>query len=193
MFRETVIDGQVCFEADLNQFKMNDNWEHSLQSGFAFIVDTNREYDVKHLLRKKEVKQEEKNYIFNAVRPSENTFHITLKTISKLFSKILNTVTSLNSWSDPVPLSIVVGDEGNYYYALHYVLTDLKDVRVTEEFLGLGREITKCQNVEFRRDCLAREQVARMLSHCHCAPLHLRSHFPRQVRVLFHQKLKWKC
>ena len=62
-----------------------------------------------------------------------------------------NTATSLNSWSDPVPVSKLVEYEGNYYYALHYVLTDLKDVRVTEEFLGLGREITKCQNVAFRQ------------------------------------------
>ena len=42
-------------------------------------------------------------------------------------------------------MPIVLEEEG------HYVLTDLKDVRVTEEFLGLGREITKCQNVEFRQ------------------------------------------
>ena len=83
VFRETVIDGQVCFEADLNQFKMNDNWEHSLQSGFALIVDTNREYDVKHLLREKDVKKEVKKNIFNSLKPSEKTFHITLRTISK--------------------------------------------------------------------------------------------------------------
>ena len=42
-------------------------------------------------------------------------------------------------------MPIVLEDEG------HYVLTDLKDVRVTEEFLGLGRDITRCQNVEFRQ------------------------------------------
>ena len=40
----------------------------------------------------------------------------------------------------------MLDDEG------HYVLTDLKDVRVTEEFLGLGQEVTKCQNVEFRTE-----------------------------------------
>ena len=42
-------------------------------------------------------------------------------------------------------MPIVLEEEG------HYVLTDLKDVRVTEEFLGLGQEITNCQNVEFRQ------------------------------------------
>ena len=43
-------------------------------------------------------------------------------------------------------MPIVIKEEG------HYVLTDLKDVRVTEEFLGLGQEVTKCQNVEFRTE-----------------------------------------
>ena len=42
-------------------------------------------------------------------------------------------------------MPLVLEEEG------HYVLTDLKDVRVTEEFLGLGQDITKCQNWEFRQ------------------------------------------
>ena len=83
LFRETVVGGEVCYEADLNQFKKNTNWEDSLQGGFGLIIDTNQEYDVKHLLRKKEERKEEKNKTFKILKPSEKKFHIMLKTISK--------------------------------------------------------------------------------------------------------------
>ena len=64
MFRETVIGGQLCYEADLNQFKKNTNWEDSLHGGFVLIIDTNEEYDVKQLLRKtEEGEKEEKHFI----------------------------------------------------------------------------------------------------------------------------------
>ena len=84
LFRETVIDGQVCYEADLNQFKKNTNWEDSLQGGFGLIIDTNAEYDVKNLLREKEKKKKDKNKTFNILKPADKKFHVTLKTISKL-------------------------------------------------------------------------------------------------------------
>ena len=43
----------------------------------------------------------------------------------------------------------------------------IQDIKVTEEFLGLGQEITRCQTKEFRPDCISRryqEQV--LLSLC---------------------------
>ena len=75
-----MVGGQVCYEADLNQFKKNTNWENSLESGFGFIIDNNEEYDVKHLLRKK---KEEKNKAYNILKHSEKKVHVTLKTISQ--------------------------------------------------------------------------------------------------------------
>ena len=53
---------------------------------------------------------------------------------------------------------------------------------MTEEFLGLGQEITKCQTREFRADCESRRYQEQLLASCHCAPLYLRSHFPLEVR-----------
>ena len=76
--------------------------------------------------------------------------------------------------SDPIPL--VLEEEG------FYALTDLKDVRVTEEFLGLGQEVTRCQTKEARADCETRRYQEQVLASCHCAPLYLRSHFPLEVR-----------
>ena len=51
IFREKVVFGQVCYEADINQFKNNvHSWKRSLQKGFSFIVDTNEEYDVRNII-----------------------------------------------------------------------------------------------------------------------------------------------
>ena len=63
----------------------------------------------------------------------------------------------------------------------HYALEDIKDIKVTEEFLGLGQDITKCQTREFRADCVSRRYLEQVLTSCHCAPLYIRSQFPQQV------------
>ena len=53
MFKRKVVRGQICYEADINQFKVKvHDWEEALQNGFSFIIDTNDEYDVKNLLDK---------------------------------------------------------------------------------------------------------------------------------------------
>ena len=72
-------------------------------------------------------------------------------------------------------MPIVLQGEG------HYALTDVKDIKVTEEFLGLGQEITRCQTREFRADCVSRRYQEQVLASCHCAPLYIRSHFPQEV------------
>ena len=76
---------------------------------------------------------------------------------------------------DPVP--IVLQGEG------HYALTAIKDIRVTEELVGLGQEVTRCQTREARADCESRRYQEQVVASCHCAPLYIRSHFPLEVRV----------
>ena len=73
-------------------------------------------------------------------------------------------------------MQIVLQGEG------HYTLTAVKDIKVTEEFLGLGQEVTKCQTKEARADCVSRRYQEQVLASCHCAPLHIRSQFPQEVR-----------
>ena len=65
----------------------------------------------------------------------------------------------------------------------HYALTAIKDIKVTEEFLGLGREITRCQTRESRADCVSRRYEEQVLTSCHCAPLYIRSQFPQEVYI----------
>ena len=53
LFRKKIFSGQVCYEADLNQFKNKIDWKRALKKGFSFILDTNDEYDVKNLFQRK--------------------------------------------------------------------------------------------------------------------------------------------
>ena len=85
----TIVTDQVCYEADINQFKHGVNWAEILTKGFSFLVDTNDEYDVKKSSRKSPDPETTKKTreIFDIYKNSEtndkDTFRILLKTISK--------------------------------------------------------------------------------------------------------------
>ena len=90
MFTEKIVSGQVCYEADLNQFKKNiSNWKRSLQRGISLIIDTNDEYDLKDLIYKDEV-EENLDYFSGSVykqnaglyQQKDTQFKILMKTIS---------------------------------------------------------------------------------------------------------------
>ena len=87
LFRERMVEGQVCYEADINQFKDTVNWVAELNRGFGFIVDTNKEYDVKHFYDSLGVSTEttektKKRFDVYKRPETEKTFRILLKTIS---------------------------------------------------------------------------------------------------------------
>ena len=87
LFKEKIVAGQVCYEADINQFKNGVNWEDIITKGFGFLVDTNNEYDLKKSSRKspdpETTKKTKKSYNFYKKSDTEDTFRILLKTISK--------------------------------------------------------------------------------------------------------------
>ena len=72
LFRKKIVEGQVCYEADVNQHK-NDMDEIQ----FGFIIDTNDEYDAHNLIQ---IKSKQKS------RDTEKRFSsILLKTICMCF------------------------------------------------------------------------------------------------------------
>ena len=77
LFRKKIFSGQVCYEADINQFK----------NKISFIVDTNDEYDVKNLIQRQSSNSLENNLVFNSFKDTEddNKFAVMLKTISEIF------------------------------------------------------------------------------------------------------------
>ena len=87
LFRERLVEGQVCYEADINQFKGTVNWVAELNRGFGFIVDTNEEYDVKNFYDSLGVSPEtaektKKSFDVSKRPETKKTFRILLKTIS---------------------------------------------------------------------------------------------------------------
>ena len=76
-------------------------------------------------------------------------------------------------FSDPIPLVLSGGG--------HYGLTYIKDVRVSQEFVGLGEAVTQCQTKEAGADCLTRKHQETVLATCGCSPFSLRSQYGAQV------------
>ena len=177
IFREKIVTGQVCFEADINQFKNNsDYWEDALKKGFSFIIDLNEEYDVRHLLEKISAESNDRMKInISTVYKSTETdrkMNILLKTISKIVHVDHRVIHSLQ---DPVPL--VLQGEG------HFLLSDIKSFEVSEEFVRLDKTVTHCQMEEYREDCLSRKYRERVLSQCNCSPFYLRSYYGIEVKL----------
>ena len=55
-----------------------------------------------------------------------------------------------------------------------YNLLSLKEISVTDSFMGLDSETRKCQNVERYDDCKTRLYVEHLREECGCLPLTLR-------------------
>ena len=91
LFREKIVEGQVCYEADINQFKDKVNWVEALSRGLGLIVDTNAEYDVKNLfvhhgvspgVSPETTEKTKKSFDVFKRSKTEKTFRILLETIS---------------------------------------------------------------------------------------------------------------
>ena len=55
-----------------------------------------------------------------------------------------------------------------------YNFLSLKEISVTESFMGLDRDTIKCQNIESYNDCKTRLYVRKIRNECGCLPLSLR-------------------
>ena len=75
-------------------------------------------------------------------------------------------------------MELVLQGEGKYG------LSAIKDIEVTEQFLGLGDTVTLCQTEEYRVDCLSRVYREKVLSQCKCSPFEMRSYYGDQVTTL---------
>ena len=55
-----------------------------------------------------------------------------------------------------------------------YNLNDLKEIKVTDSYLGLDQEVRKCQNDEPLKNCTTRQYLDTLLRECGCLPITLR-------------------
>ena len=91
LFRETVIQGKMCYEARLERGEEEERWKKKLQRGLSLVIDTNYEYDLRRLLRKKDLPKVAKSRNFLAYKhfQANNNFTVMFKsTISKTLSTV---------------------------------------------------------------------------------------------------------
>ena len=52
-------------------------------------------------------------------------------------------------------------------------LNALKEIKVSESFLGLSNEVKRCQTKETYNDCTTKKYLEKLLENCKCYPLNL--------------------
>ena len=65
------------------------------------------------------------------------------------------------------PLRLAVGNEFN--------LNNVKEIKVSDEFLGLNMDITGCQNDRSLTDCKTEQYLTALRTQCKCLPLSVSS------------------
>ena len=56
-----------------------------------------------------------------------------------------------------------------------YNLNNIKEIELTESYLGLNMEVKKCQNKEDVNDCTTRKFLESVLHQCRCLPFSIRT------------------
>ena len=54
-----------------------------------------------------------------------------------------------------------------------YALSAVKEMRISDDFLSLGQDFTKCQVQEAYEDCTTRMFYAEIIKQCNCVPYSL--------------------
>ena len=85
-FKEKIVGGQLCYQAQLPRYARGEGWKEALQKGLSLVIDINKEYDFKNLLTRNRNTQIKDPKTFEAYPQSneqKNSFSILLGTISK--------------------------------------------------------------------------------------------------------------
>ena len=53
-------------------------------------------------------------------------------------------------------------------------MSAVKDIKVTEDFLGLNEDTKKCQSKETYKDCTTRNYLHAVVKKCNCVPYGLK-------------------
>ena len=160
IFKPKILYDQLCYETDLEELKESDNENlmKQLEKGFALFIDYNED-------RKFDFKSSKNDSLFKKSKfNDENSVSVYLDTISNILCNTACFKASNNQillFLDPVKLF------GEGLYNLH----SLKEITVTDSFLGLDKKITKCQSFETHHDCNTKVYMRNMMQKCGCLPL----------------------
>ena len=66
-----------------------------------------------------------------------------------------------------------------------YAISDVKQIEVTEDFLGLDDSIKKCQNTEPFEKCTTRHYLDTVREECKCIPYAMKDNNASQVSFYY--------
>ena len=67
-------------------------------------------------------------------------------------------------------------------------MNTLKEIKVTENFLSLKKDVRDCQNDESYDDCKTKEYMDALLKACHCLPFNIRN--SNNVKLIYTTNLQ---
>ena len=157
-FKAKVIHDQLCYEVDLEKYEEKENRENELEQGLILLLDLNED-------RQSFGGEMNMKYYTNFfLEEKENTVQIHLDTICNIVTKCRMFPFSYN-YLDPVTLH----GEGEFD------LNIVREMDVTDSFMGLPLEVKDCQNEEDLVDCTTRHHRENVLDNCGCLPLSIGS------------------
>ena len=168
-FQAKVLNDQLCYEVDLNRISNKDNIENELKTGFVFIMDYNEDRQVTFDDQDTLLLEPDIGLASRIIQEDENKHAViyldTIGTDYKIRNcRILNV--SKDCISEPVKL---IG-EGQYN------LNDLKEIKVTDSYLGLDHDVRGCQQTnEPVLNCKTRKYMRSLLKKCYCLPFNMRN------------------
>ena len=153
-FQPIIRNDQLCYQVDLNRFRNEDKLVKQLKKGLVLLLDFNEDRQLK--LDSQLISNQEKS-VFTS--DAENSAQIHLETISEI-SMNANNLPYTNFFADSVTLS------GTGQFNLNI----LKEISVTDSYLGLDLNVRGCQNDEPYDNCTTRHNIKAMRDKCGCLP-----------------------
>ena len=71
-----------------------------------------------------------------------------------------------------------------------YAISAVKEIKVTEEYIQLDKNILKCQNKETFENCTTREYLQMVKNHCNCVPYALKNLLKTKMVTILIERIR---
>ena len=157
IFKPKNHNDQLCYETDLQELKDNNNKNlmKQLEIGLTLILDYNEERQIDF---KQRSAKRSSGKAFDSNHENSVSLHLNTKSTGIRYSVLY---LGIFNYLDPVSL----------FGEAQYNLNNLKEIYVTDSFLGLERNTRNCQSIETFDDCTTRLYLEKLRTQCGCLPL----------------------
>ena len=162
-FQAKIHNDQLCYKVDPNWFMSYENIEKDFRAGLTFLVDYNEDRQL--ILEVSSNSTSEYTLMGNFENNlNDEKMAIYLSTIGNLIkSDFYYMVYSKLITSEPMKL----------YGEGQYNLNVVKEVAVTNSFMGFDTKIIGCQQLYDYEDCKTSHYLKSFLDNCKCLPFNL--------------------